>query len=138
MRVAVNKITKSGIKLDCQVPAESWNLNGFDVKFINKIKVKGILKKDYSQIVSKIDIFSYRQISCSRCLVEVCRIKKYDFSKNYQLVNLGNFLDIGKDIREEILLDFPLQVLCFSGCRGLCSGCGVNLNWRKCNCQSGR
>ena len=61
----------------------------------------------------------------------------YEFPKfdlNYNLSNLGNYLDIDKDVREEMLLNFPMKVLCSEDCKGICSGCGANLNNQKCSC----
>ncbi|MFO8053430.1 MAG: DUF177 domain-containing protein [Candidatus Omnitrophota bacterium] len=135
MKIAVRKITEEGIRLDEKIPAKLWNLDGFDLKFVDCIKVRGNFKKIYNEIISNVNVVAHCQIRCSRCLVEVCQIRKYNFQKNYSLDDLGSFLDINYDIREEILLNFPLKVLCSHSCQGLCSCCGRNLNWRKCNCS---
>jgi uncharacterized protein len=37
--------------------------------------------------------------------------------------------------REEILLQLPMRSLCDEGCKGLCPGCGVNLNNEECRCR---
>ncbi|MCX5681113.1 MAG: DUF177 domain-containing protein [Candidatus Omnitrophica bacterium] len=44
-------------------------------------------------------------------------------------------MDVGEDIREEIILGFPDKVLCAEECKGLCAGCGANLNNEKCQCK---
>lgn len=36
--------------------------------------------------------------------------------------------------REQILLQIPMKGLCSPGCRGLCPGCGANLNREPCSC----
>ncbi len=38
--------------------------------------------------------------------------------------------------REIINLSIPMQVACVNGCKGLCSSCGVNLNYEECACES--
>ncbi len=134
MKIAVKKITERGIGLKEKIPAESWNLDGFDIKFVDSIKIQGQFKKIYNEVISSFKIATRRQINCSRCLAEVCQVETYSFQKSYQLNKLGIFLDIDQDIREEILLNFSLKVLCSSNCRGLCLKCGRNLNWGKCNC----
>ncbi|MCF7886953.1 MAG: DUF177 domain-containing protein [Candidatus Omnitrophica bacterium] len=134
MKIAVRKITEEGISLDEKTLAKLWNLDGFDLKFVDYIKVRGNFKKIYNEIISNVNVVAPCQIRCSRCLVEVCQIRKYNFQKSYFLDNLGSFLDIDYDIREEILLNFSLKVLCSSDCLGLCSRCGKNLNWGRCNC----
>jgi len=45
-------------------------------------------------------------------------------------INLSPF------IREQVLLALPMRPLCKDNCRGLCAGCGVNLNEEPCLCSS--
>lgn len=44
-------------------------------------------------------------------------------------------LDLSKILRENVLLNLPLQPLCRADCRGLCPRCGVNLNETSCQCR---
>ena len=39
-------------------------------------------------------------------------------------------------IREQVLLALPTRPLCSENCRGLCGGCGVNLNDEACVCPA--
>ena len=43
-------------------------------------------------------------------------------------------IDLSPLIREQLLLALPLRPLCDERCRGLCAGCGVNLNDENCLC----
>lgn len=45
-------------------------------------------------------------------------------------------LDITGDIRDTLLLSLPMKLLCSESCRGLCAGCGVNLNEEPCRCAA--
>ena len=47
----------------------------------------------------------------------------------------GQEIDITWDIREDLLLALPIVFKCSPGCKGLCSGCGANLNTEKCSCK---
>ena len=47
----------------------------------------------------------------------------------------GNELDIWPDIREAMMLALPMKPLCSDDCRGICSGCGQDLNNGKCKCR---
>ena len=44
-------------------------------------------------------------------------------------------VDITDDIREEILLSIPERFKCSEDCKGLCPGCGANLNDEPCRCS---
>jgi len=45
-------------------------------------------------------------------------------------------IDLAPLIREQVLLALPTRPLCDDTCRGLCGGCGVNLNDEACVCGS--
>ncbi len=47
----------------------------------------------------------------------------------------GELLDVGEQIRQTILLSVPMRFLCREDCRGLCGGCGVDLNFGTCVCS---
>ena len=47
----------------------------------------------------------------------------------------GDILDIADQIRQTILLSVPMRALCKDDCRGLCGGCGKDLNVDSCQCQ---
>lgn len=134
MKIAVKKINEEGIELIEKIPANLLNLDGFDLNFIDFIKVKGKFTKIYSEIISKVEITTHCEVICSRCRNQVCQTKDYSFQRSYQVNKLGNFLNIAEEIREEILLNFSLKALCTPDCKGLCLRCGRNLNWGKCNC----
>lgn len=44
-------------------------------------------------------------------------------------------LDLTRLLRENVLLNLPLQPLCRIECRGLCPHCGINLNETSCRCR---
>jgi uncharacterized metal-binding protein YceD (DUF177 family) len=44
-------------------------------------------------------------------------------------------IDLASELREEILLAMPPQVLCQEDCAGLCPVCGGNRNSQPCDCE---
>jgi uncharacterized metal-binding protein YceD (DUF177 family) len=46
----------------------------------------------------------------------------------------GYDLDVDRLVYEEILLGFPMKVLCQEDCKGICKVCGANLNQGECGC----
>lgn len=52
------------------------------------------------------------------------------------LVDTKNMkIDLTDMIRQEIILHFPLNLVCSSGCKGLCPVCGRDRNKEKCDCK---
>ena len=46
----------------------------------------------------------------------------------------GEYLDLRGVLREELLLSLPSKPLCKEDCRGICPGCGAELNDAECTC----
>ena len=72
---------------------------------------------------------------CGRCL-EPAEIELA--AEDIELfVELGaeEVIDITEDIRAELLLNLPANLLCSDDCKGLCSICGNNLNKNTCDCE---
>ena len=90
-------------------------------------------------------------IPCNRCLENVKTdfdiqiSKEVDFHKTEEerakeLDELnyisGYNLDVDILVYDEILIDFPMQVLCNENCKGICNVCGTNLNKGTCDCET--
>ena len=43
--------------------------------------------------------------------------------------------DLTDDIRQNIILNLPMKLLCRESCKGLCTNCGANLNEKQCDCK---
>ena len=50
-------------------------------------------------------------------------------------INTDHILDIQPAMAEYTALEIPLQPLCSSECRGLCTSCGTNFNTSSCTCE---
>lgn len=46
----------------------------------------------------------------------------------------GDEIDLSDPLRENVLLELPMQPLCDEDCKGLCPTCGSNLNTETCQC----
>lgn len=89
-------------------------------------------------------------IPCSRCLEHVETVFDIHISKgvdfNYSDADRikemdetsyieGYNLDVDLLVYHEILIDFPMKVLCADDCKGICNVCGANRNKEICNCD---
>ena len=56
--------------------------------------------------------------------------------ENDEILLLENdTVDLSELARETLILNMPTKTLCREDCRGLCSGCGANLNFESCRCK---
>ena len=72
--------------------------------------------------------------ACGRCL-EAAQVE-LETGELELFVELGDeeIVDITEDIRAELLINLPANLLCSEDCAGLCPVCGVNLNNTTCSC----
>jgi len=45
-------------------------------------------------------------------------------------------IDIDEILREQAYLESPVRMLCSESCRGVCQGCGAQLNSESCSCST--
>ena len=89
-------------------------------------------------------------IPCDRCLEDVPYVFELNFEREADMKLTEeerkgsdeeyNFLEemcINTDtlIQNELLINWPIRVLCQEDCKGICSNCGANLNHGECGCD---
>ena len=73
---------------------------------------------------------------CGRCLAPVSReVSAGEFRFFVETPSGLEICDISDDVRTEITLALPMNLLCRDDCRGLCPECGADLNREKCSCK---
>ena len=102
----------------------------------NSIDIKGEISSVYSEI-------------CDRCINNLNYDKTAEFrvilTQNENLMNNHNSefilfdeskneIDLSNIIRDTLLLEKPMKLICDKKCKGLCSNCGKNLNFETCKC----
>ena len=118
-----------------------------DVSFTAPVRVKGSVTDNAGymtlSLTAEIDYTS----RCARCLEDIFGTFILNFNRTvatkgtlqhedndeYVIVKNG-FLDIDRELVEDLLLEFPPKLLCKEECKGLCSKCGKNLNFEACDC----
>jgi len=134
MKIEVERIDSEPLHVQENIPASIWDLDSFDVKFVDDIHLSCNFSRFDKEIIVETTVTTYRNICCSRCLEEKKQTATQQFILHYDTCHVGKSLEVDKDIREEILLNFPMKVLCSADCKGLCPGCKANLNFEKCTC----
>ena len=108
-----------------------------------------IANRDGSKLCISGTVDFVASIPCSRCLEDVPTRIRFDIEKEFRILNsviddeemenidylIGFALDVDKLIYGEILVNWPMKVLCREDCKGICRVCGMNLNKGDCNCQ---
>ncbi|MEZ0324051.1 MAG: DUF177 domain-containing protein [Hydrogenothermaceae bacterium] len=117
-----------------------------------KIPVHINLLKDKDGYIITISVDTSIKMCCDRCLIEFPQ--KFVFSesvlftkkmpKHSELSEEELFTEYLEDeekfnlnefVREEILVNTPMKVLCKEDCKGLCPFCGIDKNIESCDCE---
>jgi len=97
------------------------------------------------------------QVFCDRCLksfdcpiqtsFNICMLpvptdlQEHDLELEEDELNENYYvepsIDLKQIVREQIILDLPLKMVCAEDCAGLCYKCGANLNESSCQCDPG-
>lgn len=121
------------------------------VTFPEPVRVEGKVVNMGGYVLLTENALVTYETSCARCLEPVRGTLTVTLEKpvaeekgltalsdkendDYVQVKDGH-LDLDAPVRDEILLDFPIRFFCTEDCRGLCPGCGVNLNKEVCRCR---
>ena len=59
-------------------------------------------------------------------------VEEFDDDMNFME---GYHLDVDVLVDNEILLNWPMKILCTESCKGICKVCGKNLNDGDCGCD---
>jgi len=123
----VSGLEDTGIELDSPISFKGRvvNINGI-------LELTGRLKTRYGA-------------QCYRCLkdmelgmdvkIEECFVKEQSGRDNDSYLYEGNYIDLDKPLKDNILLNLPMKHVCEENCKGICPICGCDLNTGQCDCR---
>jgi uncharacterized protein len=160
MKIPVDQITQSPKEILFAEKIES--LNSFfanekhrDFHFPSVLKGTLVYYRSGKELFFEGSFWGRFEGCCSRCLAHY----SFDLEKSFDIVLVpdparperkveelrreelglsyysGDMIELAPLIEEQVLLALPTRPLCREDCRGLCGGCGVNLNVEDCACD---
>ena len=145
MKIDLRKIKRSGKdyeELDFSLDLKEDVLDFEGAKIENPIKVTGqvTLTGEHSVLLDlSVDFVVVGK--CARCLEDakaVCSAEivddiSMDGDLNYAVIN--DTVELDKIIEDAVILNAPTVLYCKQECKGICPGCGENLNYGQCKCK---
>ena len=119
-----------------EIQPEDLDIDIGIMHFPDAIKVEAEAVKSDDDLTVQVHLEGERIFTCSLCLEEFNNLFEKDLTLHYDIKGL-NAVTIDQDVRDELIVDHPIRILCRNDCRGLCPFCGTNLNTDKCDCKSG-
>jgi DUF177 domain-containing protein len=156
MKVRVSEIKESGVHIETFENPE-WLVNvpelltgDTNLQLTSRFDIDLQLNKVLKEVMVSGNVQFSIEATCSRCLktvkldlkpeVNLVLIPREGVEDKDENINhetyIGDEVDIGGYIREQIAMSLPFKVVCTENCKGLCSNCGLNLNTEQCDCES--
>jgi len=137
IKISVRDIPSKGLDIDQNVAMEDIGLSAQEADIRSVLNVKAHLEKVDGFVIADTHIKAEFGYTCARCLQELSAFEERSYTIDFELTEGMEEVDLGEEIRQEIILANPARILCKKGCKGICPKCGANLNIEKCQCQKG-
>ncbi len=131
MKIQVNRVPPEGLRQHARYEPAELDMERLDIHLRDPFEVDAFILLADRELVVNASIRCPLQLSCARCLEEFPSTLAANAVFSYK-VEPTDAVDITEDVRQEIMLAYPLIPVCQPACRGLCSTCGQNLNLASC------
>ena len=135
IKISVRDIPSNGLDIDQSIPKEGIGLSSEEVDIRSNLSIKAHLEKVDNIIVADTRIKAEFGYLCTRCLEELSSIEERSYQFHFEIDPQKEYIDLGEEMRQEIIMANPTRILCSKDCKGICPGCGVNLNKEQCQCK---
>lgn len=134
MQVRVDTLNSAQLCLKETTGAVEWDLGSPYLDFVDEVALACAISKIENVVTIKADVGYTERVTCARCLQEIERAGKKTYTIYVDDPAPEALIDVSSLVREELLLEYPLKTLCSEACKGICNGCGRNLNSEACVC----
>lgn len=114
-----------------------------NVEFGGAVKINGTvyLTGEHSAVVEG-EVDFVLKGECTRCLEKTEKEFLAEFSESVDAEDEDGYpvnndtIDLTKIVDDLVMMNIPVNFLCNDDCKGICAGCGTNLNQGECKCKN--
>lgn len=137
MKIKVRDLKPEGIQVVDKINTEVFELNkDGDSRFKGPLDVTVKVERISNTVMATTNIKGIYASFCGRCLESVEEVWAKSFLFHIPINEKTETIDLGEEIRQEVLLNLPVRILCKEDCKGICIGCGADLNRESCRCKT--
>jgi uncharacterized protein len=141
---------KRRLPIDVQVPPSALHWEDESVRIDRPVHLEASAQLSGADIVVRGGLTGEVETSCRRCLEPIrativeevlfvyrpgLAVGDAESDEVYPIDPRAREVDLTDAVREHVVLAVPQYVICSEACRGLCPGCGANLNDGACACR---
>lgn len=132
MKIDIRRVPEEGLTEQVSYEPSTLDMERDDIKAREPFEVEAMINKAGTELVVNVAIRCPLQLTCARCLAEFSMTLTPRGVLSYAMAN-RQVVDITEDVRQEIMLAYPMTPMCTPDCKGLCQSCGQNLNQGTCS-----
>ena len=134
------------LPFECEVDLSQFEWNG-EKPMTEPVHVEGRVRNMAGALLLDAQLTADLSLVCDRCMRPFSKTKPVEYEtllaaeleneENDDIVLLDKDLQLDLDelMGDVFILDLDSKNLCSEDCRGLCPGCGVDLNEEPCRCK---
>ena len=147
MKVDVSNITKingASLKIAFNGVVQGLDVVADEVAFTRPSAFEGVLENQGGTLKLEGMLNSVYTVKCYRCLKDLNRNMNLEIKEDFlspkadntdeAYTYQNNSIDLDRVLKDNIILNLPMKVLCSEECKGFCGDCGADLNVISCNC----
>ena len=131
MQIHVRDVPPEGVTQRATYDPAGLDLERPDVRLPEPFEAQAFVSMADHELIADVAIRATLQMTCSRCLNEFTDVVTPTAIFSYK-VQPSDTVDLTEDVRQELLLSYPIVPRCRADCKGLCSVCGQDLNTGTC------
>jgi uncharacterized protein len=135
LKFSIRDISKTGLSVHRSVTPEEIGLSKDDLDLRSNLDVRVDLSRVNDTVLADSVVSVAYGYQCARCLEDFSRVRTKEYHFDYEVKSNMDVFDVGEDIRQEMILGVVQRALCKMDCKGICAGCGANLNIEPCKCK---
>jgi uncharacterized protein len=159
MKLNVAQLMKSPVGTTREYDLEETFVQVEDQQLTRPVKVHLHLTRINDGLLARGDVETALGTPCSRCTEPAEVPMRFHFDEQFRptidittghplkdddqdevaepvyTIDANHMMDIDEVVRQGVVLETPMHPLCRADCRGLCPGCGANLNDGACGCR---
>jgi len=148
MKIDIQKLRNGSHRFEFDTTGEKLEIVHDKISF-GKIHVCSVIDKNDQNILVTNQVTAGVKGQCDNCLADFERELQDSFTLFYTtdsrtadeegsvrvISSSTREIELSEGIKDNLVLDLPMRFLCDENCKGLCPGCGVNLNEDVCTCD---
>src|SRR5208283_523192 len=112
IKISVRDIPSKGMDIDQNVAMEDIGLTAQAADIRSSLSVKAHVEKVDDFIIADTRVKAEFGYMCARCLQELQALEERSYKFDFELTEGVETIDLGEEIRQEIILTNPPRILC--------------------------